>query len=62
MADTIRYAMGQLRYTNSFSYMKNLDFKTEKTRTQVAATTDEQEDISTTEYYQDIMRILLSVY
>ena len=54
MADTIRYAMGQLRYTNSFSYMKNLDFKTEKTRTQVAATTDEQEDISTTEYYQDI--------
>ena len=53
MADTIKYGMGQLRYTSSSPYMTDKNFTTKAVKTLVTSSS-EGEASENVEYYQDV--------
>lgn len=54
MADSIRYGMGQLRYSPPFTnYMNDLNFNSIKVKTRILSTSDAESD-SDIEYYRDV--------
>lgn len=54
MASTVQYGMGQLRYTNTSSYMTNRNFSYAPIKTAISSSQDTSEESLSTEYYQDV--------